>query len=100
MKKIPLTVERLRRAARVLRCLAHPDRLRLVECLEHRERPVNELVERLGIGQAAVSKHLAVLRREGLVRGKVSRNYRYYSIAHPHVVGVLDCVRKHGGKAP
>ena len=95
--KNKLTVERLAEASRVLRCIAHPDRLRLVECLENRERSVNELARELKLTQAAVSKHLAVLRRAGIVRSQVHKNFRYYSVAYLKVLNVLDCMRKHRG---
>ena len=93
-----LNVEKLKKAAQVLKCIAHADRLRLVECLGGKEYSVSELVAKLGLSQAVVSKHLAILKRGGIVQGKVQKNYRYYSIAYPNVLNVLDCLRKHGGK--
>lgn len=95
MKK--LSAETLKRASRVLRCISHPDRLRLVECLEGRELSVGELMTRLRLDQAAVSKHLAVLKKNGIVAGRVRANFRYYSISYPNVLNVLACMRKHGG---
>ena len=92
-----LTVERVHQAAKVLKCIAHPDRLRLVECLETKELSVNELVVKLKRNQAVVSKHLAVLRRGGIVQRKIHGNFRYYSICYANVLNVLDCMRKHGG---
>ena len=94
--KSPLTVSRLKQAARVLKCIAHPDRLRLVECLERQKLPVNELMRRLGLSQAVVSKHLAVLRRGGILQSEIHGNYRYYTVRYTNVLNVLDCMRKHG----
>ena len=95
--KSKLTAERLHQAAQVLKCIAHPDRLRLVERLENRDRSVNELVRELGLTQAVVSKHLAVLRRAGIVRNEVRKNFRYYSVAYHNVLNILDCMRRHRG---
>ena len=95
---IRLNVEKLKQAAKVLKCIAHTDRLRLVECLEGKEFSVSELVAKLGLSQAVVSKHLSILKRGGIVQSKVQKNYRYYSISYPNVLNVLDCLRKHRGK--
>jgi len=83
----------LRHAAKVLKCLSHPDRLRLAERLEGRSRTVGELVSALRKDQASVSKQLAILRRDGVVRSRVERNFRYYEIADPAVYRILRCVR-------
>ncbi|MBI4971680.1 MAG: winged helix-turn-helix transcriptional regulator [Candidatus Omnitrophica bacterium] len=96
--KTNLSIEKLSQAAKVLRCIAHPDRLRIVECLEHKTLSVNQLIEKLGLDQAVVSKHLSVLRRGGIVSSKVDKNFRRYVISYPNVLNVLNCMRKHGGK--
>lgn len=92
----PLTVERLTAAARTLKAIAHPERLRLVQTLEKGRRPVHQLVRELGLPQAVVSKHLAVLRRAGVARSEVRGNFRYYGISNRNVLAVLDCMRRHG----
>ena len=48
-----------------LRALAEPNRFRIVELLRDRPRPVGEMVERLGLRQPQVSKHLRVLTGSG-----------------------------------
>jgi ArsR family transcriptional regulator len=96
--KSKLTVERVHHAAKVLKCIAHPDRLRLVECLETNELSVKELVVKLKLSQAVVSKHLAVLRRGGIVQSKIHGNFRHYSVCYANILNVLDCMRKHGGE--
>ncbi len=60
--------------------LADPTRRRILDLLRDRERPVNELVERLGIGQPGVSKHLRVLRDAGLVRVRADAQRRWYGL--------------------
>ena len=86
----------IRDAARILRCLGHAQRLRIVECLEQEELPVLELMRSLRLDQVTVSKHLAVLRSQGLVRSKGKGSYRYYSISDMKVLKVLHCVRQNG----
>lgn len=54
-------------AARLLKALANPQRLRLLCLLAEAEHSVGELNARLDLSQSALSQHLARLRAEGLV---------------------------------
>lgn len=60
--------------------LAEPTRRRILDVLLDGERPVGELVERLGISQPAVSKHLRVLRDAGMVASSVDAQRRRYRV--------------------
>src|SRR5262245_13852764 len=60
--------------------LADPMRRRIVEALRGGERPVNDLVERVGIHQSGVSRHLGILRRAGFVRVRPAGPQRLYSL--------------------
>ena len=60
--------ERFARIARRLKAMADPTRLHVLHLLADGELCVGDLVTRVGGTQANVSKHLAVLRAEGLVR--------------------------------
>jgi ArsR family transcriptional regulator len=51
-----------------LKAVAVPSRLRIMELLRGHSYCVNALTMRLGISQPAVSQHLGILRRAGLVR--------------------------------
>lgn len=67
----------------VLRALADPSRLRIVEMLREREQCVCHLLERLGLTQGTVSHHMAVLKRVGLVRDRrddSDARWVYYSL--------------------
>ncbi|HSM51410.1 MAG TPA: metalloregulator ArsR/SmtB family transcription factor [Thermoanaerobaculia bacterium] len=57
----------LDRIAERLKALADPTRLRILHILEEGELCVSDVVERVGGSQANVSKHLAILKRAGLV---------------------------------
>jgi DNA-binding transcriptional ArsR family regulator len=59
--------ELLRSIAERLKAIADPTRLKILHCLDDRELAVGEIVAAVGGSQANVSKHLAVLRREGVV---------------------------------
>ena len=77
----------------VLRQLAHADRLRIIDLLnEAGELPVCEITRYLGIAQAATSKHLAQMRRLGLLRAERRGQAVWYSVADERPVELLRCV--------
>jgi DNA-binding transcriptional ArsR family regulator len=67
-------------ALAALQVLAEPRRLAILDLLRDGERPVGELVHRLGVSQPAVSKHLRVLKDAGLVEARVEAQRRLYRI--------------------
>lgn len=72
-----------------MEALAEPRRRALLDALLEGERPVNELVEQLGLSQPLVSKHLRVLREAGLVEARVDGPRRLYRIM-PQPLADLD----------
>jgi DNA-binding transcriptional ArsR family regulator len=72
-----------------LQVLAEPRRLAILDLLRDGERPVGELVGRLGLSQPAVSKHLRVLKEAGLVEARVDAQRRLYRI-RPEPLEELD----------
>ena len=64
--------------------VAEPRRRQILDVLASGERPVNDLVTRLGLAQPLVSKHLRVLREVGLVDVRDEGRQRMYRLnAHP-----------------
>ena len=64
--------------------VAEPRRRQILDVLAGGERPVNDLVEELGIPQPLVSKHLRVLREVGLVAVRDQGRQRLYRLdGHP-----------------
>ena len=72
-----------------LQVLAEPRRLAILDLLRDGERPVGDLVDRLGVSQPAVSKHLRVLKDAGLVEARVEAQRRLYRI-RPEPLEELD----------
>lgn len=90
-----LSAELLERMAGVLRVLAHPHRLRMIEILQREgTAPVHLVMTRLGLPQATISQHLNQMRRAGLVRAARRGKEVWYSIAEPSSLTILDCIRK------
>lgn len=64
----------------VFEALADPTRRRIVEALLSGERPVNELVDEVGIHQSGVSRHLRILHEGGFVTVRPEGQKRLYSL--------------------
>jgi DNA-binding transcriptional ArsR family regulator len=60
--------------------LADPTRRSVVEALRSGERPVNEIVARLGIHQSGVFRHLRILNQAGFARVRAAGSQRPYSL--------------------
>jgi DNA-binding transcriptional ArsR family regulator len=94
-----LSREMLERMAQVLRLLAHPRRLRILEILETVEAaPVHAVVGDLGLPQGATSQHLNQMRRAGLIEAERRGKEVWYRIADRRCISILDCIRGKGGK--
>ena len=62
------------------KALGEPHRVEILEALRGGEQPVGRLVERLGLSQPAVSKHLRVLKEAGLVESRIDAQRRLYRV--------------------
>jgi DNA-binding transcriptional ArsR family regulator len=90
----PLSAPKLEFAAGMFKMLGHPLRLQLVEMLDlHGEKTVNELAELCGQPQPTVSLYLNRLKTLGLLGCRRKGNQSYYSLAHPQLPTLLECVR-------
>jgi len=78
--------------AKIFNALAEPVRLEILEYLRDGERCVCEIIPHLGIAQPLVSRHLAILKRCGLVKVRKQGNRRFYSTTHPAIYRVIDTV--------
>src|SRR6516225_4246227 len=89
--------ENLRRfKAGIFRALAHPTRIAIVELLrDEGEVPVSRIYERLGLEQANVSQHLAVLRGKQIVVGRKDGNQVFYTLRDPILGKVLNMMRRY-----
>lgn len=86
------TRDRLEARARVIRAMAHPTRLFLVETLERGERCVCELTEGIEADLSTVSRHLAVLRQAGILASERRGQQVFYRLRTPCVLGFFTCI--------
>ena len=73
----PLQAEQARQ---LLKALADPLRLRVLEALGGGERCVCDLTAELGLGQSKLSFHLKVLKDSGLLEDRQQGRWMYYSL--------------------
>jgi DNA-binding transcriptional ArsR family regulator len=75
--------------------VAEPRRREILDLLATGERPVNDLVDRLGVAQPQVSKHLRVLREVGAVDVRVDGRRRLYSLNGRALKPIHDWVKEY-----
>lgn len=72
------------------KALGEPARLEILNALRGGEMTVSELVDRTGLGQANVSKHLQFLHRAAFVKRRKDGVFTYYSLADKDTFSLCD----------
>jgi DNA-binding transcriptional ArsR family regulator len=89
----PMTQARYEARAKIVKALAHPTRLFIVDELSRSgERCVCELTEMIGADMSTVSKHLAVLKGVGIVQDDKRGSQVYYKLGVPCILNFFECV--------
>jgi len=78
--------------AAIIKAMAHPTRLFIVDELSRKERCVCELAEMVGADVSTVSKHISLLRNAGIVAQERRGNQIFCSLRVPCVLGFFSCV--------
>ncbi len=78
--------------AAVLKALAHPTRLWLLEQLQQQEQCVCELTDGVNADISTVSKHLSVLKQVGIISSRREGKQIYYRLETPCLLKMLGCV--------
>ncbi len=82
-------------AARLLRALANPHRLMVLCLLAQGEMSVGQLNQQIELAQSALSQHLCVLRRDGLVRTRRDAQTIFYSVRPGPAADILGVLHQH-----
>lgn len=89
-----LDARRVAETARMLRCLGHPLRLRIIDLLERKgELTVTEIYEALDLEQAVCSQHLTLMRDKGILGHRRDGVNVFYRIGDSRAHKVLACLR-------
>jgi len=86
------TKARYEARAQIIKALAHPSRLFIVEELAKNKRCVQELAEMIGVDASTVSKHLSILKNTGLVKDEKEGTSVYYELLTPCILNFFGCV--------
>jgi ArsR family transcriptional regulator len=81
--------------ADLFQALAHPTRIAILEQLREGELSAGAIIERLGMEQANVSQHLAILRAKLIVVNRKAGNQVFYSVRDPLIIEMLDLMRRY-----
>jgi len=81
--------------AEILKAVAHPVRLQIVELLETKEMCVGDIVSALGGKQAITSQQLNMMKDKGILNCRRNGTKVYYRIENKNVIRLLYCIYDH-----
>jgi DNA-binding transcriptional ArsR family regulator len=83
----------LEKAAFILKTIAHPTRLAIIDLLDqHKQLPVNEVCKLLETEQSIISHHLINMRTRGLLKAIKAGNSVLYSLKEQNLTQIMHCV--------
>ncbi|MCC9136623.1 ArsR/SmtB family transcription factor [Pontibacter silvestris] len=97
MKSLLSRIEskKIDKAAAMLKVLAHPKRLAIVDLLGKEDKmTVTEIYKYLDLPQAIASQHLITLKDKGVLSSFKVGTKIYYSLAIPKLIDVIDCLEE------
>ncbi|WP_394995369.1 ArsR/SmtB family transcription factor [Emticicia sp.] len=90
---IKLNKEKFEKAAYILKAVAHPTRLAIIQLLEQEDGlSVNEICEALECEQSLISHHLINMKLRGILQSHKDGLNMYYSIKEYEVTKILACI--------
>jgi DNA-binding transcriptional ArsR family regulator len=97
--KINIDADKMERAAAMLKVLAHPKRMAIVDLLGREEKlTVTKIYTELDMPQAIASQHLITLKDRGVLTSKKSGTKIYYSLIVPQLTDVIRCLEENIAK--
>lgn len=90
-----LTPDQLEKAASMLKAIAHPMRIAILNFLdEGKKLTVTEIHELLDIEQSTTSHHLGILKDKGVLTSQREGKNTYYYLKHDNLSSIVDCVSR------
>lgn len=86
--------EHIELAARALKAIAHPLRLKILCVLGAQEACVQEIVEAVGTSQSNISQHLAILREKGVLLTRKDANRVFYRVGDQRTLQLVVLMRE------
>ncbi len=95
MKFDRLNPEQLEKASNMLKAIAHPVRIAILNHLDSEKKlTVTEIHELLQIEQSTTSHHLGILKDKGVLASKREGKNTYYYLKHQDLSSIIDCVSR------
>ena len=95
MKFNSLTPEQLEKSASMLKAIAHPMRIAILNFLEDgKKMTVTEIHDLLNIEQSTTSHHLGILKDKGILSSQREGKNTYYFLKHDKLAIIVDCISK------
>lgn len=85
--------EQLETAARAMKAIAHPLRLKILCVLSDGEVSVQDIVGAVGTSQSNISQHLAILREKGVLKTRKAANRVFYRVSDERVLQLIGSMR-------
>ena len=86
--------EHIELAARALKSIAHPLRLKILCVLGDQEACVQEIVDQVGTSQSNISQHLAILREKGVLVTRKDANRVFYRVGDTRTLQLVGMMRE------
>ena len=85
--------EDIQQAAKAIKAIAHPLRLKILCVLGDQEISVQDIVEQVGTSQSNISQHLAILRDKGVLVSRKDANWVFYRIGDLRTLKLIGMIR-------
>lgn len=84
----------IEQAARSLKAMAHPLRLKILCALGNREISVQDIVDMVGTSQSNISQHLGILREKGILVTRKHANRVFYRVGDKRTLRLIGMMRE------
>lgn len=81
-------------AARALKSISHPLRLKILCVIGNQEACVQEIVDAVGTSQSNISQHLAILREKGVLQTRKDANRVFYRVGDTRTLQLIGLMRE------
>ena len=91
---LPTDDQDIEMAARSLKAMSHPLRLKILCALGNLEISVQDIVEIVGTSQSNISQHLGILREKGILVTRKHANRVYYRVGDKRTLRLIGMMRE------
>lgn len=91
-------LKKYKKRSEVLKALAHPTRLFVIDFLSDGEKCVCEIVEQVGVDTSTISKHLSIMKNAGLIEDEKRGLNVFYKTACPCISNLFTCLESVSNK--